>query len=118
MTRAICAKCRGEYDKKSELDSIFCQRCQIRSNASKARIYQVAEVVCLTFGFICLVIFPVLELTSLVNPSEILMMGLVIFGVMIIFFSLFVYFKVKNDKTKIRLRELKIKPRRLFGGDE
>ncbi len=116
MTNAICAKCRGEYDKKLELDSIFCQRCQIRSKASNVRIYQVAQVICLTFVTICLVIFALGAFME--TTFEILMMQLVNFGVMILFISLLVYFKLKHDKAKIRLRELKIKPRRLFGGDE
>ena len=124
MTKAICTKCRAEYDKRLELDSIFCQRCQIRSTASNVRIYNILSTTFLAFGLICLVMIPLLEFTPVVNWTSfsnfdsILEMGIILSGLMVIFFSLFVYFDIKHKKAKMRLRELKIKPSRLFGGDE
>lgn len=124
MTKVICTKCRAEYDKRLELDSIICQRCQIRSNASNVRIYNILSTTFWAFGSICLVMIPLLEFTPVVNWTSfssldsILEMWIILFGLMVIFFSLFVYFDKKHKEAKMRLRELKIKPRRLFGGDE
>lgn len=120
MTKAICVKCQGEYDKKLELDSTFCPLCRMRS---KVKTY---EYISVTFWalwlfcclwFIWLAIFPlvlganssgyyILFRKMQVTPFILLVINLVNFGLMIAFLSVWRYFKRKFEKTKISLSEI------------
>lgn len=131
MTKAICTKCQAEYEKKSELDSIFCQLCQMRSNV---RVYEVVSATFLTFGLMCIGMFLPLAIIPLViganslgyyvpfgkggmraTPFAFLMMNLVNAGLMIAFLSVWKYFKGKLNKMKIRLSEIENKDTQYFG---
>jgi DNA-directed RNA polymerase subunit RPC12/RpoP len=117
--KANCAKCQAEYDKKSELDSIFCPLCRM---LSKVRTYEYISETFWAFGLFCSLWFIPLAIGPLilgadssgyyrmlrkdVTPSTVLTVNLVNIGLTIAFLSVWIYFKRKLTKTKIRLSQI------------
>ncbi len=119
MTIAICPKCRGQYNNKSEPDSIFCHICQMRSNV---RIYEYISETFWALWLFCSLWFIPLAILPLVfganssgyyrlfrkdvTPFTFLMMNLVNFGLMIAFSIVWRYFKRKFNTMKISLSKI------------
>lgn len=59
--KANCFKCQAEYEKKSEIDSIFCQLCQDKANV---KVYEIMWAVFLVFGCIGIGMFLIIPLIS------------------------------------------------------